>query len=321
MELARIRSQEQRVSLADAGPESNVPARATKPGTPNGKVPSMVVEADDLTSAAQPNADASAHLLADQFDSLEAEKVIRRALELEAAALDQPHRFDTKQLERIAHEIGMDVGFVHQALGEVRLSPAERTRVDRWILPEDLIESATMSDLSRVEAEQAIERWMTGHEGLVARRRLTDGTIWDIDRRWATRIKVMQRSGGNRISRLAGSGVIHRLHSSTEHEHVVAVQSDGDAPLIMAKAAAALGALVVVFGAASAIGQGLGAFVQAGVLFGVAGVSIAAAGVLGARRLGRRIRAALRRSLTGLIDSLQPTRKGWFQRRRGGDSE
>jgi hypothetical protein len=60
----------------------------------------------------------------ERLDALEAERVIRRALELEAEALDQPHQFSAAQLERIAAEIEMDPVFVRQASARYASRPA-----------------------------------------------------------------------------------------------------------------------------------------------------------------------------------------------------
>ena len=89
------------------------------------------VEADDLRMQHTPTGDThrvGERLIADHLDALEAERVIQRALELEAASLDEPHVITTGQLELIAKEIGIDPAFVHQALGEVRLESEHRGR-------------------------------------------------------------------------------------------------------------------------------------------------------------------------------------------------
>lgn len=260
---------------------------------------------------------ASDHLIADRLHALEAEKVIQRALELEAAQLDQPHVITTSQLERIAKEIGVDPAFIHQALGEVRLAPKERGRFATWVLPEDLIETATIQDLSREEVDTVIARWMTTNEGMIRGSTSAEGTTWDLDRRAVAKLRSHLISGDNRISKVAGSDVAHRVHSVTETEHVVALTSEGDLPLLFAKGMIALGILLAALGLTGAGTEGLGEFLRALPIFGVLLGGFVLAGVAGARRWGQGIRGALRRALNGLTESARPGRKkGWFARRR-----
>jgi len=272
------------------------------------------MEADDLQTHTAPADAAGERLIADRLDALEAEKVIQRALELEAASLNTPHVITTSQLERIAAEIGVDPAFVHQALGEMRLQPAERSRFERWVLPEDLLETATLSGLSREEAEAAIDKWMQNHEGLIKGGILPDGVEWNIDRRWRTRAKASTLSGGNRMSRVLGSDVAHRLHSVSEHEHVAAFESKGFAPLLLARVLMAAGAF---WSAVLLIGAAVNGEFFAGL--GLAAVILAAStglGLAGARWWARGIRGAMRRSLVGLLNSAKAKRPNWFQRRR-----
>lgn len=265
----------------------------------------------DLASTA--NGD---RLIADRLHALEAEKVIQRALELEAEQLDKPHVITTDQLERIAKEIGVDPGFVHQALGEVRLAPKERSRFAQWVLPDDLIETATIQGLSREDADKVINRWMTTNEGMVRGATTAEGTTWDLDRRALAKLRASLISGDNRISKVAGSDVAHRVHSVTETEHVVALSSNGDLPLMFAKGMIALGVLVAVFGLTGTAAAGLTDFLRALPIFGLLAGGFVLAGVTGARRWGQGIRGALRRALNGLVGSTHQRRKGWFARRR-----
>lgn len=265
----------------------------------------------DLAAAA-----AGDHLIADRLHALEAEKVIQRALELEAEHLDEPHVITTSQLERIAKEIGVDPAFVHQALGEVRLAPQERGKFAQWVLPDDLIETATIQGLSREDVDRVIGRWMTTYEGMIQGTTTAEGTTWDLDRRAFAKLRAGLISGDNRISKVAGSDVAHRVHSVAETEHVVALSSDGDLPLMFAKGMIALGVLIAAFGLTGAAAAGLSDFLRALPIFALVGGGFVLAGVAGARRWGQGIRGALRRALNGLVGSAHPQRKGWFARRR-----
>jgi len=273
-----------------------------------------VVEADDLRSETMSANEAGERLIADRLDALEAERVIHRALELEAESLDEPHIITTDQLERIAREIGVDPSFVHQALGEVRLQAKDRSRFATWVLPEDLIETATLSGLTRDDVDASIRKWMTQNEGLMPAGEIVDGMEWDVDRGWKAKALSGTLSGGNRLSKVAGSDIAHRVHTVSENEHVVALHSEGRGPLLFAKALMALGAGLSVVTLLSALSGGsfLAAVLGSAVLLAAS----AAGGVAGARWWARGIRGALRRSLMGLVNRARPARKGWFARRR-----
>lgn len=258
------------------------------------------------------------HLLGDRLDALETERVIRRALELEAASLERPHLFDVAQVERIAIEIGIDIAFVHQAVSEVRLRPADRNRLDRWILPKPITELVTITGVDRAVLDASIERWMTVQEGLAPGGLLDHGREWDIDRRWRSRLRARRASGANRVSRIAGGDIAHRVQSLGEGNHVIAMQAEGTGPLYFAKSVMIIGAALVFFGT---LGSALDAspleFVGTFAAFMAMGTAIAALGVLGARRWARGISRAFRRSLAGLaglaVQSRSKTR--WYRRR------
>jgi hypothetical protein len=276
------------------------------------------VEADDLRAQDTVADSSGERLIADRLDALEAERVLQRALELEAEELDQTHVISTEQLERIANEIGVDAAFVHQALGEIRLEPAQRSRFDRWVLPEDLIETATIKGLTREEVDVAMTRWMTQHEGMIPSGVLADGSEWTIDRRWRSRMLAWSLSGGNRISRIASGDVTHRVHSVSEREHIVALQSEARLPLLFARLAIAAGlALSSILLLGAAVGNELLAGLGVSAL--LVGLS-AAVGVDGARRWARGVQGALRRSLIGFAGAAKPRRDSWFSRLRKKDS-
>jgi len=269
------------------------------------------VEADDLRSQSAPIDAAGDRLIADRLDALEAEKVMQRALELEAESLGEQHMISTEQLGRIAKEIGVDPAFVQQALGEVRLNPADRGWFARTVLPAPLVETASLQGLTRSDVDASIDKWMTQNEGFMRGAVTPGGAEWDIDKRWTAKLRSSTLSGANRISRVAGSDVAHRVHSSSEQDHLVAFESQGKGPL---RSAGALMALGIALGALSAAGvsdvlAGIGLFAA----WTVAGVGV---GIVGARWWAQGIRGALRRSLTGLVGAAKPQRKGWLARRR-----
>lgn len=251
----------------------------------------------------------SDHALAERLDAAEAERVFARALELEAAALDRPHLFSPEQLERIAAEVHMDVAFVRQALGEIRMAPARRGWLERRLLPDPLMETRTLGGLDREDLDGAIRDWMTDYEGLIASGRLDDGMQWDVDRRMSARFRAMRAAGGNRISRVAGGDVSHRVHTIGEDEHVVALQSEGQGPILLAKFGLVAASLVIVYGLVSGIDASLPGFIERAAYAAIVGAATAAAAVAGARRWAKGIGRALRRSLTGLGDRLGSRRR------------
>lgn len=266
------------------------------------------MEADDLRHQEVDESLASNEaLIADRLDALEAERVLQRAFELEAEATDQPHMITADQLERIAAEIGMDASFVRQALGEVRMESAERSRLDRWLLPDAIVETETISGVTRAELDELINAWMTSHEGLVARQRLGDGAIWDVDRRLAAKLRTAGTTGGNRISRVASGDVSHRAQSIAEDEHVIALQAEGRGPLALAKLGLSLAAITLLLGIVTGlVAGGFAAFAASALSALVLGTGIAAAGVAGGRAWARRIGQAFRRSLTGFSTEAVP---------------
>lgn len=234
------------------------------------------------------------------LDANETERVFQRALELEAESLDQPHMFSSDQLERIADEIHMDVSFVRRALGEVRMSPGERSRLDRLILPDNIIEAETLEGMTHNEAAAFVTRFMREYEGLIEETMLEDGAEWTVDRRVGATLRTTLNSGGNRVSRIAGTDISHRLYSISADEHVVAMQSKGERPLAAAKAGLALAGVLLLTGAVNAIGLELVPFIQTMVSVTVASAAVAAGSIWGARRWAANIGRALRGSLTTL---------------------
>ncbi|MFT4596667.1 MAG: hypothetical protein ACI9TF_000913 [Paracrocinitomix sp.] len=272
------------------------------------------VEADDL-QVQDTMSDASRDSeLADELDAMDAERVMQRALELEAESAHGPHVITTEQLDQIAKEVGVDPAFVHQALGELRLKAPDQGRFAKWMLGGSLAETATLTALTRADVDASVTKWMTQHEGMIAGGAVPGGVAWHVDRRWRSRVLSRSMSGGNRISRVTGDDLTHRVHSLNDDEHVVAMQSEGRWPLTFAT-------LVLAVGATSSSLLLLGLEVANGLLLGLGLVAGSAATTVGvavgcARWWARATRRALRRSLTGLASSAKPKRSSWLSRRR-----
>lgn len=270
------------------------------------------MEADDLESTEILDQAAEDHRIANRLDALEAEKVMARALELEADANDDGASLTPAQLERVAEEVGVAPEFVQQALGEVRLAPRPRSRFARWVLPDDLFETATIDGVSRARLDASIEKWMQQNEGFTKGTLLDDGIEWDVDRRWRSRVLARSLSGGNRMAKITGGDVAHRVHSATDHHHHVALTSEGFRPLVLARTVMAVGLII------SALGV-IGAAVGNDLAFGIPAFAGTALGsiwlaVAGARWWARGIRGALRRSLTAMIAATNRGGRRWLPR-------
>lgn len=276
------------------------------------------MEADDLQGQedwVEATSDhAGERLIADRLEALEVERVIQRALELEASAGDGAQLISGDQLAKIAKEIGVDPAFVKEALDDVMLSPPTRSRFSKWVIPEDFFEKIRVSGLNREQLDNAIEKWMTQREGLTQSRVFTEGADWDVDRRWRARTRARTLSGDNRVSRVAGGDVAHRVHSISETEHLVALQAEGRWPLMFARLIMAVGGVfaAVLFLGAITSGETLLGF---GVAVAIAAAATAIA-VGGARWWARGIRGALSRSLIGLAAQVKDGSKGLFTQLR-----
>lgn len=276
----------------------------------------MEDDVHDVDEPGGPAAAASERIIADRLDALEAEAVFHRALELEAEAANQPHFFTGAQIARVAEEIGMDLVHVRQALAEVRLRPVERTRFERFVLAEPIMAVETVEAVSRAGLDRLVEDWMRDNEGLVEVRRLDDGVEWDVDQRLVAQFRSWLTAGGDRVSRATGGDIAHRIHSLGANEHVIALQSRGDAPIGMAKAAVAVAALVFAVGTIAAISRDTVGFLQWLAASAALAVGVTAFGIIGARRWAKRVGRVLRRTLTAIVHQAR-TGEGRSRRRFG----
>lgn len=272
------------------------------------------VEEDDLQVQDTLSDARGDHQLGDRLDAMQAEQVMQRALDLEAESANEPKVITTEQLERMAKEIGVDPAFMYQALGELRLEAPDQGRFANWALGDNLAATATLTTLTRADVDASVAKWMTQHEGMIAGGAVPGGVEWHVDRRWRSRMLSRSMSGGNRISRVAGGDVIHRVNSLSDDKHVVALQSEGRWPLTFAKTVLGVGgtfSLVMLIGADAASSLLLGFGFAAGSAAATVGVAFG-----GARWWARSIRGALSRSLIGLASAAKPKRDSWFSRRR-----
>ena len=106
-------------------------------------------------------------MAASSFDRDAAERVIRRAIELDDdAGADAPHRLNESALAEAAAELGIDVTAVRRAAAEERvgLLGGEPTIADRLVGP-GLVLAAHPFAASSEAAEQQVDAWLRRHGG------------------------------------------------------------------------------------------------------------------------------------------------------------
>jgi len=271
-------------------------------------------EFEELTgSLPRAEHEATDRRLAERLDAMETERVMRRAMELEEATPDATESFSPEDLERIAVELGINREFVRQAIAEVRSEGGERTKLEVLLLPEETIAQATLTGMSRKQADRLVSRWMTEYEGLIPVGKVRDGLEWEVDQSAITRMRTALTSGANRMSRKVPGPVQHRIASISEDEHVVTFSASDANPMWLAKLGPVAG---VVIGATMGVGglveTDLGLMVS-GAFFGTGMVG---GSILGARKWASDMKQALRKSLTGLSSQRTPTEAWSFRRKK-----
>lgn len=269
-------------------------------------------------SRSQSSADeskASDYSLADRLDAASVERVISRALELESEDPAPSGRieFTPAQVERIAGELGIESEFIRRAITEIRTSPPKdrRSRLDRFFLPEQLIESQAVEGLDAQQLERLISEWMTTREGMRLIDRSGHGGEWEVDPHWMTKLRTSLNSDSGRLSRIASGPIRHQVDSIDQFQHVMALEADETIPQRIGRAG-------IVFGGLATLGFWLGAFF--GALGGFAPATTIAFLLLGAfvgagvvatfgaaiRGWGRRIKRRLRTTLFRIANREDP---------------
>lgn len=286
------------------------PLRRSSPGAT--VFPVDAEDFDELATEQQHEAD---RRVADRLDALEAERVVQRALELEAEGAQEAGSLGltADQLERVAEEVGLDPELVQQAIGDVRLSPTPRSRFARFVIPDDLFETTSVEGVSRPNLDRAIHKWMTQNEGLTAGAQLDGGVDWELDLRWRARLLSRALSGGNRMAKIVGGDLRHQVYSIAPDRHRVALESLGRRPLAFARVVLFVGAVLAGLGImGTAVSNELAFGIPAFLAFFAASAWIA---VAGARWWARGIRGAMRRSLSAMIRTVGSSRPRWLPRR------
>lgn len=180
-----------------------------------------------------------------------AERVIRRAIELQDQAEAGPDRIGRPALEQIAAELGITATVVEQALLEELSTAAAGSTRERFLAPSRITGGRVVAgDTDSVAA--AIDEWMTRQEGLRPRARTRAGVQWERDRNVFTRLRH-----GLKLSR--GTGALRRLPSVTHRQTEVTpsaqlVEIDADSSVVSRTSLAVAGSV-----AAAAAGGGIAA--------------------------------------------------------------
>ena len=164
----------------------------------------------------------------DALTSQSAERVLKRAIELQSDSDFADPTLDPSALERVAAELGIDVGHVRQALLEEFSRPEPRSAnglTERIFAPRTM-STRLVATASRAELDHTIDAWMTKHEGLRPTRRTDDGVAWVKNPSPINSIrqglKISQGTGALRTVRQ----VTHQVESISEGQHVVSLEAD-----------------------------------------------------------------------------------------------
>lgn len=244
--------------------------------------------------------------LADRLDAAAVEEVIRRAIELEAEdpSPTPQHSFTAEEVTRIAGELGIDSEFIGRAIAEVQSAPPQdqRSKLDKFFLPEPLVESSVVEGLSRTQIEAMLTDWMTNREGMRLVGRFDDGGEWEVDPHWLAKLRTALNSDSGRLGRVAAGPVKHRIGEIAGDQHVIALEASDSVPQIVGRAGIATGVaasltvwLLAFFGVLGGFGIGTTLlFLLIGLLLGSGIVAGFRAAI---RTWGRRIKRRLRTAL------------------------
>ena len=240
--------------------------------------------------------------VADRLDGLSApraDRVLRRAIELQSDSdYDDPH-FDLATIARVADELGVHRDLVARALTEELNKPEEfipTSLSERVYGPRQVSEQALVAG-DRLAVDRAIRNWMVKHEGMQVTRSHAEGTEWVKRQSPVNSIRQgLKLAGGT--GALRNVGATHKVETVTDDQHVVSLRTDTKMAHIGATAATVGG---VIAGIATliplglAVGWTVGITAGIGIIGTVAGVSVAVA-----RTWIGQIRRGLQRAVTGI---------------------
>jgi hypothetical protein len=234
-----------------------------------------------------------------------ADRVLRRAIELQASGGVESDALDAQQLERLAQELGIEPAYVRRALAEERAGLTAQSAPggvgERLLGPRRLVTGRPVHGTPGPVLEAATE-WLQRQEGLRIRRRLASGLSWERDAGALARLRAgLGLSRGTGHLRQADQ-VVLRVEPLDDDESLVTVEADVDSE--RSKTVAALAGTALAATAAGWIGADL---------MGPEGWAIALPSLLvpGAALLSRlrrrleRIRAGMERALDAVSHAEQ----------------
>jgi hypothetical protein len=201
--------------------------------------------------------------LADRLDRLGmpvAERVLRRAIELQDESASQKDQISLAALQQVAAELGIEPEQVRRALAEELTAASEPISglLGKVLAPASLSQRRVIEG-SAEQVEAAVRTWMIDQEGLRLRLRSGTRTSWEKEGNPAIRIRQ-----GLKMTR--GSGALRSVPEVvSQHSRI-----DDGSQVVELKVDTA-----VVNRTAVGVGSGLGA---AGVAAGVAAAMVSAGG-------------------------------------------
>ncbi len=249
---------------------------------------------DDLAGRLQDAADG-------ELDLATVDRVLHRAVQLQAAGDTSAPGLSAAALVRVAAEVGVTEGNLRRALAEVLTTPEEESGFWSWLLaPDRLVESQVVPG-DAADVERRLADWMRQFEGLRLRRRADGGGVWEKDPHVLTRVRMAL--GGGRGKLRNAQNVTHRVAPTGAGGQVVSVAADTTGARAAGQAALAIGAAA---GGAAVVGAavGLDGVAQIGALAGAAAGTAAWIGavVWAVRARVGRVRDGLRRVLDNVAD-------------------
>ncbi len=240
--------------------------------------------------------------IADRLQKLSparADRILRRAIELQTDSDYDDTDVDVETLNRVADELGVHRDIVAKALAEELSKPEvvpPGTLSERIFGPKQITDQILL-EASRPQAEASINDWMTRHEGLQVTRTTPESTVWTKRASPVNSLrhglKIAQGTGALRTVRVA-----HRVETITDTQHVVTLRASTTPAYWTGFGLAASGAVV---GLGLFIGLGIGVGLLVGLAAGLGALIVqAGAGIIAARSWIGQIRRGLGRALTGI---------------------
>ncbi len=260
------------------------------------------------------------------LDLATVDRVLHRAVQLQAEGEVAAPGMRTDALVRVAAEVGVSEANLRRALAEVLTTPEEEAGFWSWLLaPDRLVESQVVAGAA-ADVEQRLADWMRQFEGMRLRRRVPGGGVWEKDPHILTRLRMAL--GGGRGKLRTARNVTHGVAATGAGGQVVSVSADTAGARVAGQAALAIGAAA---GGAAVVGAaaGLDGVAQLGALAGAAAGTAAWVGavVWAVRARVNQVRDRLRRVLDNvadprlagqddsLVEQISRLRRTWWGRR------